>query len=165
MVRRTGGETSTIERWAAEIGVWWPRHRVAFLTLGGCLTTADVFLGDGWNTFAPMLAWGTLFGLHYILARSLAMDDERAEWRTADLRLRAYDQGHIDDIGGRHDVIIDAHHHFWDLARNYHPWLCDEPPVDGRHGDYRAIRQSYLTDDFRHDWDGLRVVGSVCGEG
>ena len=161
MDRRTSGETSTFERWAAAFGVWWPRHRIAFFALGGCVTVADVFLGDGWNTFAPMLAWGMFVGLHYILAQSFAMDDEKAERRTEDLRLRAYDQGHIDDIGGRHDVIIDAHHHLWDLERNYYPWLCDEPPVEGRHGDYRAIRQSYLTGDFRRDWDGLRVVGSV----
>jgi len=153
-----------LERWAAGIGVWWPRHRISFVVLGGCVTVADVFLGDGWNTFAPMLAWSMLLGLHYILARSLAMDDEGAERRTEDLRLRAYDQAHIDDIGGRHDVIIDAHHHFWDLERNYHPWLCDEPLKEGRHGDYRAIRQSYLTDDFRRDWEGLRVVGSVYVE-
>ena len=164
MDRRTGGETTTLGRWAAGIGAWWPRHRIAFIALGGCLTVADVFLGDGWNTFAPMLVWGMLVGLHYILAQSFAMDDDRAERRTEDLRLRAYDQGHIDDIGGRHDVIIDAHHHLWDLDRNYHPWLCDEPPVEGRHGDYHAIRQSYLTDDFRHDWNGLRVVGSVYVE-
>ena len=164
MDRHTGAETSTLERWAAVPGVWWPRHRIAFVVLGGCLTTVDVFLGDGWNTFAPMLAWGVLLGLHYLLAQSFAMDDERAERRTEDLRLRAYDQGHIDDIGGRHDVIIDAHHHLWDLDRNYHPWLCDEPPIEGRHGDYSAIRQSYLTAAFRHDWDGLRIVGSVYVE-
>ena len=100
MKRCTDGGSSTLERWAAVPGAWWPRHRIAFVALGGCVTLADVFLGDGWNTFAPMLAWGLLFGLHFILARSLAMDDEQAERRTADLRLRAYDQGHIDDIGG-----------------------------------------------------------------
>lgn len=162
--RRTGSKTSALEQWATGIGVWWPRHRIAFLGLGGCLTLADVFLGDGWNTFAPMLVWGVVAGLHFILARSLVMDDAQVERRTADLRLRAYDQAHIDDIGGRHDVIIDAHHHFWDLERNYHPWLCDEPLKEGRHGDYRAIRQNYLTDDFRRDWDDLRIVGSVYVE-
>ena len=25
--------------------------------------------------------------------------------------------------------IVDAHQHFWDPARNYHPWLRDEPPI------------------------------------
>ena len=159
-----GGEPPAYRRWAAGLDAWWPRHRLAFAVVAGCITAADVFFGEGWNTFAPVLAWGMLFGLHYLLARSMTMDDARASRRTEDLRLRAYDQGHIDDIGGRHDVIIDAHHHFWDLERNYHPWLCDEPLVEGRHGDYRTIRRSYLTDDFRRDWDGLRVVGSVYVE-
>ena len=34
----------------------------------------------------------------------------------------------------------------------------------GRHGDYRAIRHSYLPDDYRGDWGGLRIVGSVYVE-
>ena len=109
-----GGEPPAYRRWAAGLDAWWPRHRLAFAVVAGCITAADVFFGEGWNTFAPVLAWGMLFGLHYLLARSMTMDDARASRRTEDLRLRAYDQGHIDDIGGRHDVIIDAHHHFWD---------------------------------------------------
>ena len=158
------GESSAYRRWAVGLGVWWPRHWIAFASVGGCATVADVFLGDGWNTFGPVLAWGMLLGLHFILAQSLAMDEETADRRTEDLRLRAYDQGHIDDIGGRRDFVIDAHHHFWDLDRNYHPWLCDDPPIEGRHGDYRAIRRNYLPADFRQDWDGLQVVGSVYVE-
>ena len=35
--------------------------------------------------------------------------------------------------------IVDAHQHFWDLERNYLPWLCDEPPIPFRYGDYRAL--------------------------
>ena len=164
MERPAGGNNAPHAQWARRTGVWWPRHRLAFATVAGFATVADVFLGDGWNTFGPTLAWAMLLGLHFILARSLTMDEEGADRRTEDLRLRAYDQGHIDDIGGRHDVIIDAHHHFWDLDRNYHPWLCDDPPVEGRHGDYRAIRENYLVEDFRRDWAGLRVVGSVYVE-
>ena len=159
-----GGEPAPHERWAARLSAWWRRHWIAYAAVVGCATVADVFAGEGWNTFGPALGWGMLLVLHFILARSMTMDNEGVERRTEDLRLRAYDQGHIDDIGGRHDVLIDAHHHLWDLDRNYHPWLCDDPPVEGRHGDYRAIRQSYLVEDFRRDWDGLRVVGSVYVE-
>ena len=121
----------------------------------------DVFIGAGWNTFGPILAWGLLLALHFILARSMTVDDEWVEERTEGLRLKAYDQGHMDDISGRHELVIDAHHHFWDLERNYYPWLRDEPLAEGRHGDYRAIRRDYLPEDFRTDWDGLRVIGSV----
>ena len=159
-----GGGTETYRRWGERLRTWWPRHLAAFAVVGGGATVADVFAGDGWNTFAPALGWAALLGVHFLLSRSLAADESWAGQRAEHLRLRAYDQGHIDDIGGRHDLIIDAHHHFWDLDRNYHPWLCDDPPIEGRHGDYRAIRRNYLPDDFRRDWDGLRVIGSVYVE-
>lgn len=56
--------------------------------------------------------------------------------------------------------IIDAHHHFWDLDRNYLPWLSDRP-IRFRYGDYAAIRRNYLPDDYRVDASGFEVVGSV----
>lgn len=57
--------------------------------------------------------------------------------------------------------IVDAHHHFWDPTTNYIPWLCDEPPIAFRYGDYRALRRPYLPDDFRRDWGRHRITGSV----
>lgn len=57
--------------------------------------------------------------------------------------------------------IIDAHQHFWDLERNYLPWLCDEPMIPFRYGDYSAIRHNYLPEDYRRDTADYRVVGSV----
>ena len=71
MHRPGDDESSAHRRWASGLGAWWPRHRLAFAAIGGCVTAADVFFGEGWNTFAPMLAWGMLFGLHYILAHEL----------------------------------------------------------------------------------------------
>ncbi len=61
-------------------------------------------------------------------------------------------------------AIVDAHHHLWDLDRNYHPWLCDEPAIPSRHGDYRAIRRSYMPEHYRRDADGLAVVKTVYVE-
>lgn len=57
--------------------------------------------------------------------------------------------------------MVDAHQHFWDLERNYLPWLCDEPPIPFRYGDYRAIRRSYLPEDYFRDAAGHDVVKSV----
>jgi predicted TIM-barrel fold metal-dependent hydrolase len=48
-------------------------------------------------------------------------------------------------------AIVDAHQHFWDPTRNHHPWLCDEPPIPFRYGDYRALRRPYLPHDYRTD--------------
>ena len=47
--------------------------------------------------------------------------------------------------------IVDAHQHFWDLERNYYPWLCDPEPIAFRYGDYSGLRQSYLPPDYRRD--------------
>jgi predicted TIM-barrel fold metal-dependent hydrolase len=60
--------------------------------------------------------------------------------------------------------IVDAHHHFWDIEANYHPWLCDEPPIPFRYGDYRAIRRRYLPDDYFAETRPHRVVRTVYVE-
>ena len=45
--------------------------------------------------------------------------------------------------------IIDAHHHFWDLSLNKHPWLCGTERVPFRYGDYSSICKDFLVDDFK----------------
>ena len=60
--------------------------------------------------------------------------------------------------------IIDAHHHFWDLDRNYLPWLRDEPPVAFRYGDYSELKRNYLPGDYRRDNGRFEVIGSVFVE-
>jgi predicted TIM-barrel fold metal-dependent hydrolase len=60
--------------------------------------------------------------------------------------------------------IVDAHQHFWDLERNYLPWLCDEPMIPFRYGDYGALRRSYLPQDYFRDAAGHRVVKTVYVE-
>jgi predicted TIM-barrel fold metal-dependent hydrolase len=62
-------------------------------------------------------------------------------------------------------AIVDAHHHFWDLAHNYHPWLCDEPMIPFRYGDYSTIRKSFLPEDYRRASRGQNVVATVTMEG
>jgi predicted TIM-barrel fold metal-dependent hydrolase len=57
--------------------------------------------------------------------------------------------------------IVDAHQHFWDLEHNYYPWLCDEPPIPFRYGDYSAIRKTYLPHDYVRDTAGHQVVKTV----
>ena len=60
--------------------------------------------------------------------------------------------------------IIDAHHHFWDPTRNYHPWLCDAEPIAFRYGDYSSLRRPYLAPDYLADADNYHVAGSVYVE-
>lgn len=57
--------------------------------------------------------------------------------------------------------IVDAHQHFWDLTRNYYPWLCEKEPIPFRYGDYSAIRRNYLPGDLRRDCAGLDLRMTV----
>ena len=57
--------------------------------------------------------------------------------------------------------IVDAHQHFWDLERNYLPWLCDERPIPFRYGDYRTLRRNYLPADYLRDAANHQVVKTV----
>jgi predicted TIM-barrel fold metal-dependent hydrolase len=57
--------------------------------------------------------------------------------------------------------IVDAHQHFWDLARNYHPWLADAPPANFRYGDVTPLRRNYLPKDYFADSAGHHVVATV----
>jgi predicted TIM-barrel fold metal-dependent hydrolase len=56
--------------------------------------------------------------------------------------------------------VIDAHHHFWNLAGSY-PWLEGEGDPDRFTGDDTAIRHNYLPADFRRDFLEVKLVGSV----
>ena len=61
-------------------------------------------------------------------------------------------------------MIVDAHHHVWDPTRNYHPWLCDEPPIPFRYGDYSSIRGPYLPAGYRADASPWTIAASVYVE-
>lgn len=71
----------------------------------------------------------------------------------------------VDGGGAYEDIpVVDAHFHLWDLQRNYHPWLCDEPLIAFRYGDYRPIRRSYLPGDYARDASSFDVVACVYVE-
>lgn len=57
-------------------------------------------------------------------------------------------------------VVIDAHHHLWDLEAVHYPWLmaCG---VRRFFGDPAPIQKNYLSDDFQADRGAVDVVGSV----
>jgi len=67
------------------------------------------------------------------------------------------------EVEGRR-AIVDAHQHFWDPRVNHHPWLCDEPPIPFRYGDYSSLRRPYLPSDYRRDSARFDVVASVYVE-
>lgn len=60
--------------------------------------------------------------------------------------------------------IVDCHQHFWDLDRNYYPWLCDPVPVHFRYGDYAAIKRNYMPPNYLRDAGKNRAVKTVHEE-
>ncbi len=60
--------------------------------------------------------------------------------------------------------IVDAHQHFWEPERNYHPWLNDEPMIPFRYGDYTAIRSRFLPPDYMAATGGWKVAKTVYVE-
>ena len=59
--------------------------------------------------------------------------------------------------------IVDAHHHLWDLDRAGYPWLREpgDPATTAWIGDYRAIRRSFLADEYSLDASRCGIVKSV----
>jgi predicted TIM-barrel fold metal-dependent hydrolase len=57
--------------------------------------------------------------------------------------------------------IVDAHHHLWDLDRNYYPWLADRPEEHFFLGDYSALRCDFMPEDYRRATAGYDVVATV----
>lgn len=60
--------------------------------------------------------------------------------------------------------IVDAHHHVWDTGLGTYPWLCEDPPIPFRYGDYSAIRRPYLPVDYRRDAAPCQLDASVYVE-
>ncbi len=57
--------------------------------------------------------------------------------------------------------FVDAHVHFWDLARIKYPWLTPPFTSVGPNGSVAAIAQDYLPADYRADLDGWSLAGAV----
>jgi predicted TIM-barrel fold metal-dependent hydrolase len=60
-------------------------------------------------------------------------------------------------------VIVDAHHHLWQLSGGplYYPWLQDPEPHEFFLGDYEKLKRDYLPPDYRRDAAGHDVVKTV----
>ena len=57
--------------------------------------------------------------------------------------------------------IVDSHHHFWDLDKNYYPFLCDKIDPNFFLGNYEIIRQNYLPVDYEKDIINHNVIGTI----
>jgi predicted TIM-barrel fold metal-dependent hydrolase len=58
-------------------------------------------------------------------------------------------------------MLVDAHHHIWDLKRNYYPWLSDRPETHFFLGNYDGMKHDYMPDDYRRDAQNHNVLMTV----
>ena len=58
-------------------------------------------------------------------------------------------------------TLIDAHHHLWDLKKNYYPFLTDRPEAHFFMGPYDAIKRDYLPEDYLRDSSSHNVLTTV----
>lgn len=57
--------------------------------------------------------------------------------------------------------LIDAHHHFWDVAMLKHPWIVPQPGREMVFGDPTPLYRNYLPDEIRADAKNWNLVGTV----
>jgi hypothetical protein len=85
------GPATTAAR-AIRLHVW------TFVAGFGILTGSNWATGGGWWSFWPLAVWSVALGVHYLVYKSRTVDEKWADERTADLRSKSYDAGHIDTI-------------------------------------------------------------------
>lgn len=73
-------------------------HLLIYLAVNAVLTGINIYAGAPWWAVWPLVMWGLLVMLHFLVYRTTSVDDAWVEERTLDLRSKSYDMGHIDDI-------------------------------------------------------------------
>jgi predicted TIM-barrel fold metal-dependent hydrolase len=62
-------------------------------------------------------------------------------------------------------MLVDGHHHLWDLERNYYPWLSDKADPHFFLGSTDTLRRQYLPDDYLRDARDHNVLTTIHVEG
>ena len=78
-------------------------HVVAYTIGNGVLILIDLLTPGSWWFFWPMFGWGVGVAAHWLYVETVNIDGEWAERRTEDIRQRAYDVGHIEEIEKRYE--------------------------------------------------------------
>jgi hypothetical protein len=73
-------------------------HAGVYAVGAGVLIAVNWATGGSWWSFWPLAAWAVALGVHYLIYKAKAVDEDWAAERAADLRSKSYDAGHIDSI-------------------------------------------------------------------
>ena len=71
------------------------RHLIAYGCASVVFFVADYFMAGASWFYWPVMAWGAVVGVHWLYCKSIDVDDDWAERRTINIRLKSYDLGHI----------------------------------------------------------------------
>ncbi|NJN40282.1 MAG: 2TM domain-containing protein [Gammaproteobacteria bacterium] len=74
------------------------RHLALFIGVNVALQVVNFFVGTGWWAFWPLAAWGVVFMVHFLRYKVQTVDEGWVDARAAELRIKSYDRGHIDNI-------------------------------------------------------------------
>lgn len=77
-------------------------HAWAFVLGNIALHAANWRAGGDWWAFWPLIGWGLVLMIHYLVYKSKRVDERWVEERTEDVRSKSYDRAHIDSIQTRY---------------------------------------------------------------
>ncbi len=78
--------------------IWLVRHAYALTLVLVPVWVIDFFVPGGWSSFWVTLLWFVAFAGHYFFVRALGTSDAWARDRALDLKVKSYDERHIQEI-------------------------------------------------------------------
>jgi hypothetical protein len=85
-------------RWTRRVFRW---HLLVFVALNTGLNVTNIWMGRPWWAFWPLIVTAMLLGLHYLLYKTMTVDERWAEERIEELNLKSYDRSHIEELKSR----------------------------------------------------------------
>lgn len=73
-------------------------HAGIFSIVNAAVLLGLVFIPAARGYWWAIAIWGAILGGHYVVARTIDIDEEWVDQRTDDLRMNSYDLGHIREI-------------------------------------------------------------------
>ena len=104
---RDAGEAS-LPDWLGRVARAFHAHLLVSGALVGLLSVVNLVVGGGWWAFWPTLAAAVALGLHFLLFKTVAVDERWAAGRAEELHLKSYDRGHIQSIAERGGLTTPA---------------------------------------------------------
>ena len=77
-------------------------HLWTFVLVNIALNAANALVGADWWAFWPLVVWGLVLAVHYLIFKAKRVDERWVEERTEDVRSKSYDRAHMDSIEKRY---------------------------------------------------------------